>query len=88
MQLFIAIEPGDEQHAFGVVVPDLPGCFSAGDTLEQTISNAKEAIRFHWELLLEDDPGFQVTATPLEALQRQAAFQGFTWVCIEVEPPR
>jgi predicted RNase H-like HicB family nuclease len=40
----IIIEPGDEQHAFGVVVPDLPGCFSAGDTLEEAVANAEEAV--------------------------------------------
>jgi predicted RNase H-like HicB family nuclease len=44
VQFLIAIESGDEQHAFGVVVPDLPGCFSAGDTLDEAIDNAKEAI--------------------------------------------
>jgi len=27
------------------VVPDLPGCFSAGDTLDEAIDNAKEAGR-------------------------------------------
>lgn len=41
----IAIEPGDETHAFGVIVPDIPGCFSAGDTLEEAYANAKEAIK-------------------------------------------
>ena len=25
----IGIEMGDETHAYGVVVPDVPGCFSA-----------------------------------------------------------
>ena len=30
----IAIELGDDDHAFGVVVPDLPGCFSAGDSVD------------------------------------------------------
>jgi len=40
----IAIEPGSESTAFGVVVPDLPGCFSAGDTLEEAIENAAGAI--------------------------------------------
>ena len=34
MKFPIAIEPGDNSHAYGVVVPDLPGCFSAGDTIE------------------------------------------------------
>ena len=49
----IAIEPGDETHAFGVIVPDIPGCFSAGDTLEEAYINAKEAIAGHLELLVE-----------------------------------
>ncbi|MFP3374822.1 MULTISPECIES: type II toxin-antitoxin system HicB family antitoxin, partial [Gammaproteobacteria] len=40
----IAIEAGDHEHAYGVIVPDLPGCFSAGDTLDEAIKNAKEAI--------------------------------------------
>ena len=35
MKFIIAIEPGDETHSFGVVVPELPGCFSAGDTLDE-----------------------------------------------------
>ncbi|NBI12518.1 type II toxin-antitoxin system HicB family antitoxin [[Haemophilus] felis] len=49
----IAIEPGDEQHAYGVIVPDIPGCHSAGDTLEEAYANAKEAIIGHLELLVE-----------------------------------
>ena len=36
MKFLIAIEPGTPGTAYGVVVPDLPGCFSAGDTLEAT----------------------------------------------------
>lgn len=49
----IAIEAGDDTHAYGVTVPDLPGCFSAGDTLDDAIANAKEAITGHIELLIE-----------------------------------
>ena len=29
--------------AYGVVVPDLPGCFSTGDTLDKAVDNAREA---------------------------------------------
>jgi hypothetical protein len=36
----IAIEPGNDTTAWGVVVPDLPGCFSAGDTLEEAMLEA------------------------------------------------
>ncbi len=43
MRYPIVIEPGDDENAYGVVVPDLPGCFSAGDTLEEAFSEAKEA---------------------------------------------
>ena len=33
------IEPGDETHAFGVIFPDCPGCYSGGDTLEEALNN-------------------------------------------------
>jgi predicted RNase H-like HicB family nuclease len=42
-----AIETGDAKHVFGVVVPDLPGCFSAGDTLDDALINSREAILLH-----------------------------------------
>ena len=42
-EINIAIEPGDETSAFSVIVPDLPGCFSAGDTLDEAVTNAEEA---------------------------------------------
>ena len=62
MKYPIAIEPGDKRHAFGVVVPDLPGCFSAGDTLDEAIDNAKEAISLWLETVIDDSgkvPGFK-----------------------------
>ena len=43
MRYPVAIEPGNETTAFGVVVPDLPGCFSAGDTLDEALAGAEEA---------------------------------------------
>ena len=47
----IAIEPGNVHTAWGVVVPDLPGCFSAADSgIDEAIDNAKESI----ELWIKD----------------------------------
>ncbi|CAA7613986.1 type II toxin-antitoxin system HicB family antitoxin [Magnetospirillum sp. UT-4] len=43
MRYPILIEDGSETAAFGVVVPDLPGCFSAGDTLDEAVAAAAEA---------------------------------------------
>lgn len=45
----------DENSDFGVIVPDLPGCFSAGSTIDEAISNAHEAIECHLEGLLLDN---------------------------------
>jgi predicted RNase H-like HicB family nuclease len=32
---------------FGGYVPDLPGCFSTGRTVEETERNIRDAIEFH-----------------------------------------
>ena len=41
MKYPIAIEPVTKKNAWGVVVPDLPGCFSAGDSgLDEAIDQA------------------------------------------------
>lgn len=39
---------------YGVIVPDLPGCFSAGSTIDEAIQNSHEAIECHLEGLLKD----------------------------------
>ncbi len=44
MRYPIAIEPSTGATCFGVVVPDLPGCFSAGDNAEDAAANARDAI--------------------------------------------
>jgi predicted RNase H-like HicB family nuclease len=80
----IAIEPGDEQHAFGVVVPDLPGCFSAGDTLEDAYANAKQAIEAHLELNLEYNEPIP-DRKPFDEHRRNPEFAGWVWALIEVE---
>ena len=47
----------DPDSAYGVTVPDLPGCFTVGDTIEDVLKQAREAIEFHMEcLLLDGDP--------------------------------
>jgi predicted RNase H-like HicB family nuclease len=57
MKFSIAIEAGTRKSAFGVAVPDLPGCFSAGDTVEEAFDNAREAIEAHLEILARGRKG-------------------------------
>ena len=44
----------DEGSSYGVTVPDLPGCFSGGETLEDALTASEEAILSHIEVLLMD----------------------------------
>lgn len=84
MKFPIAIEPGDAKHAFGVVVPDLPGCFSAGDTIEEAIDNAKEAIELWLEAAI--DEGMPVPEpSAIETLRKDRALRGWLWAVVSVD---
>lgn len=80
----IAIEPGSDTTAFGVVVPDIPGCFSAGDTLDEALSNAKEAIDFHLEGMVEDGDDIPV-ASSVQAHAANPEYQGFIWAVVDID---
>lgn len=50
MTHYIAIvEEAGPDHAVGVWFPDLPGCFSAGDDLDDALRNAPEALELYAE---------------------------------------
>jgi predicted RNase H-like HicB family nuclease len=83
MKFAIAIEPGAKNSAFGVVVPDLPGCFSAGDTIEQAFDNAREAIDAFCEALAEQDGDLPKTR-PMSEWQKDSQFKGWTWGIVDV----
>lgn len=83
MQFIIAIEPGTETSAFGVAVPDLPGCFSAGDTLNEAVDNAREAIEL-WCATVIEDGGHIPIAKTLAKHQLGPDFAGWIWAVVEV----
>ena len=79
MKYLTAIEPGDDENAFGVVIPDLPGCFSAGNTLEEAAA----------ELWMESelDNGRAIPApSSFEKLRKNPGFEGWIWSVIDVDP--
>jgi predicted RNase H-like HicB family nuclease len=83
MKYPIAIALGDETHAFGVVVPDLPGCFSAGDTLDEAIDNAKEAIELWLETVIDDNGAVPEPGT-IRQHQANAEFAGWVWAVVTI----
>jgi predicted RNase H-like HicB family nuclease len=54
MTEYIALIHKDADSDFGVSFPDLPGCITAGSTLEEAREMAAEALAFHIEGMEED----------------------------------
>ena len=82
----IAIEPGTDATAWGVVVPDLPRCFSAGDTLQVALIQAEEGV-IAW-IATALDAG-QVIPEPshIEALRAaHPEFEDWLWALVKVNP--
>jgi predicted RNase H-like HicB family nuclease len=85
MRYPIAIEPGTDTTAFGVVIPDLPGCFSAGDTLDEAVAGAEEAAAAWIDTAL--DAGEAIPApTSLDAMRRNPAYAGWAFGVITIDP--
>jgi predicted RNase H-like HicB family nuclease len=82
----VAIEPGTDTEAFGVVVPDLPGCFSAGDTLEEAMAMTEEAIVAWIETAI--DAGQDIPQpSSIEALRKaHKEWKAWTWAVVKVDP--
>jgi antitoxin HicB len=65
MKFNIILEP-DEDGGFTVIVPALDGCFTQGETEEESITNAKEAIICYLEGLKKVN---QIKSTPKTILK-------------------
>ena len=53
-QYTIILYPDLEEGGYTVTVPVLPGCVTQGETLEEAIAMAKDAIRLYVESLIAD----------------------------------
>jgi predicted RNase H-like HicB family nuclease len=54
MPNYIALVHKDDGTSYGVSFPDVPGCISAGDTFEEAVANAAEALGGHFALMKAD----------------------------------
>ena len=71
-----------------MTVPDIAGCFSAGDTMEEAIKNVREAIELHLEGLVEDKLDIPLP-TDMAKHQQHADFQqGYVWAIVEIDISR
>ena len=75
MRYPIAIELGSDIAAYGVVVPDLPGCFSAGDTPDEALAGAQEVAAARIDAALNAGQAIP-SLTNLEALRINCDYSG------------
>ena len=74
----------DNGIRYGVTVPDLPGCFSAGDTLDEALDSVREAIDLHLEGLIEAGAELP-TPQPIAAHHANADYRDCTWALVEID---
>lgn len=74
----------DPKSDYGVTVPDLPGCFSAGETLDEALEQAVEAIECHLEGLLLDNEPVPASKT-VEYHRDNPDYSGGVWAYVTVD---
>lgn len=74
----------DDGSAYGVTVPDIPGCFSAGETVDEALDNTQAAIAGHLEILAEDGE-VAPAATDITNHQANPDYADGIWAYVEVD---
>lgn len=71
----IILHPDPEEGGFTVTVPALPGCVTQGETVDEAVTMAKDAIELYIESLIadgeavpeEDEAPLQIMTVTVEA---------------------
>lgn len=71
MRYAVVIEKGERNYS--AYVPDLPGCVSVGDTLDEVKTEIREAIAFHLEGMREDGTPVPAPSASAEYVEVEAA---------------
>jgi len=79
---FTVVLHTDDGQRYGVTVPDLPGCFSAGDDMEDALQSVLEAIDLHVETMLEDGADLPFRA-PMSLHQANPDYANGVWAIVD-----
>lgn len=78
--LFPVVVHKDENSDYGVTIPDMPGCFTAGTTLDEAINNIQEAAECHYV-----DEAELPVASSLERFVNDSEYAGGIWVMVNID---
>ncbi|SAK41264.1 hypothetical protein AWB82_00290 [Caballeronia glebae] len=87
MEFPIAIHK-DDGSVYGVTVPDIPGVHSWGDTIDEAMRNAKEAIVGHVSTLIELGEEVGLSCSFVEDLAGKSEYAGAVWALVDVDLSR
>jgi len=85
MRPYIALIHKDRKSDYGVSFPDLPGCVTAGKTLDEARTFAAEALALHLEGLADDG---EPIPEPSTAETIMASRKNRDAIALLVEPPK
>lgn len=74
----------DPDSDYGVTLPDVPGCFSAGCTVDEALDNAKEALALHFEGLVADGEALPQPQA-IDQHLNNPDYYGGVWAVIEFD---
>ena len=74
----------DDGQSYGVTVPDLPGCFSAGDSFDDALEETVQAISAHLEILVEDDIEIPMP-TNIENFRHLDEYKDGIWGFVDID---
>lgn len=77
MKTFLAVVEKEKDSSYGVMFPDIPGCFSAADTAEDVIPNALEALRLWAEDEILPAPSSHEAIVSLPIVRQALATGGY-----------
>lgn len=84
---FPVVLHSDDGVRYGVTVPDLPGCFSAGDTFDDALESVVEAIDLHLEGIVEDGGEIPVPRA-IAGHRANPDYAGGVWAAVEIDMTR
>ena len=74
----------EKDSDYGVTIPDVPGCYTAGSTIEEAIAMAQEAIQCHLEGLLIDKEPLPLSSS-IEENQKNPDFENGIWAIVVID---
>ncbi|WP_449431175.1 type II toxin-antitoxin system HicB family antitoxin [Pseudomonas putida] len=74
----------DADSDYGVTVPDVPGCFSAGVSVAEALENVQEALAMHFEGLVADGETLP-QAREVDVHVANPDFSGGVWAVVDFD---